>query len=382
MKLLYITRGFPPGRGGTENYIWEIYKRLAGRNKIEVITYFHKDRREKRGVHEVRRLKGSRNFPEFVNFMSSVAKISMKLDFDLIHAVTYPNGVSALLPKITKGRPLVVTIHDIGYIERGVENVSTPVKAVKGFLQEMVCNAADAIIVPSGKVKKDIMKYHGIRSGKIFITPYGIDTKSLNPRVKRGVMRSKWGLKNDPIVLFIGMYSPKKGIEYLIRAVSEAKREIPGIKLVIAGPSLDANYEREIRNLVDSIGLGNDVIFTGYFEERLKPNVYKDADIVVEPTLYGMGYSFACVEASAMGKPVIATKLIEEIDVVKDGVTGIVVPFRDSHAISKGIVRILKSKKLYEKLSIGGRNFAGKLSWDECARLTENVYRKVIGIEE
>jgi glycosyltransferase involved in cell wall biosynthesis len=382
MKILYITRGFPPNRGGSENYVWEIYRRLGEENNIEVITYYHKDREQHKGqngiIHEVNQLGSNNKYLEFLNFFLGALKKSFFRDFDIIHAVTYPSGLCAIIPKFISGKPLVVTIHDVGTIEKDIENVSLFMKALKGFLQGTVCNAADAIIVPSEKVRKDLSRYHNTPKSKIFVTPYGFDKSVLNENVKRGLMREKWKLKDNPVVLYVGMYSPKKGLEYLIEAVSQVRREIPDIILVIAGPAIDMDYDKKIRKLVKEMNLERNVIFTGYFEERYKPNVYADADLIVEPTLYGMGYSFACIEASALGKPVIATKLLEEIGVVKNNFNGLIVPLRDSESIAESIRKILKDRKLYERLSKNGRIFVKKFDWDECAKLTEEVYEKAV----
>jgi len=378
MKALYITRGFPPYRGGSENYIWEVYRRLAKRNEIEIITYYNKERErgKNKNVHEVMQLKNGNKYIEFLNFFFSTFKKAFSLKFDVIHAVTYPSGLCAILPRFVSGKPLVVTIHDIGVIEKDVANVSLIVKGMKGFLQGIVCNVADAIIVPSEKVRNDIMKYHGVPKSKIFVTLYGIDRNVFNSSVKRGVMRKKWKLKEEPIVLYVGMYSPKKDLEHLIGAIKEAKKVIPDIMLVIAGPAIDANYGKKIKSLVSEMDLEGSVIFTGYFDEKYKPNVYADADMVVEPTLYGMGYSFACIEASALGKPVVATKLLEEIGVVKNGTNALIVPFKDSKAIKESILKLFKNKELYTKLSKGGLHFVKKFDWEICAKMTEDVYKR------
>jgi len=375
IKILYITRGFPPYRGGSENYIWEVYRRLSKKHRINLITYYHKDRERIKTIREVKQLKNGSKLSEFLNFFFSSFRKSLFLDFDAIHAVTYPSGLCALLPRLVSGRPLIVTIHDIGIIEKEVKNVSSFVKGIKWVLQGIVCNLADAIIVPSEKVRKDIMKYHSISKSKIFITPYGFDTNVFNVSVKGGIMKNKWKLKDKRIVLYVGMYSPKKGLEYLIEAVKDVKKQIPDIKLVIAGPAIDTNYENRVKNLVAEMNLESSVVFTGYFDEKYKSNVYKDADVVVEPSLYGMGYSFACIEASALGKPVVATKLLEEIGVVKNNVSGIVVPLRDSKSIAGAIIKLLENKKFYTYLSKHGLNFVRNFNWDETARLTEDVYK-------
>jgi glycosyltransferase involved in cell wall biosynthesis len=375
---LIITRQFPPYRGGSENYIWEVYSRLVKTNKVDVITYQHPKRERNGNIHEIFEFSKSMQSLEFINYVLNAFKKSFSINFDVIHAVTYVSGIAAILPRLVSGKPLVLTIHDIGVIEKDVKNVSPITKAVKGFLQGIACSSADAIIVPSEKVRNDIIKYHNIERSKIFITNYGIDTDVYNPKIKPDVIKKKFNLK-DQVILYIGMYSQKKGLEYLIEAIKEAKKAFPKLKLLIVGQPipLNSSYDKKIRKLVSNLDLEDSVKFTGFIEEKLKPNVYKDADIVVEPSMYGMGYSFACIEASAVGKPIIATTLLQDIGVIKDNVSGIVVPLRDSASIANAIVKLLKDKNLYSQISKSGIEFAKKFNWDECAKLTEDIYKKV-----
>lgn len=377
MKVLVVTRGFPPHRGGSENYIWEVYKRLSKSYEMDLITYYSKEREKNESFHEIKPLKTNNKFLEFLNFFVNTFKNSLFMDFDVIHAVTYPGGLCALLPKFVSGKPLVVTIHDIGVIEKEIPNVSPFTKLLKGSLQGIVCQNADAIIVPSEKVRNDIMKCHGVKKSKIFVTAYGIDERFFGGLFKRGIIRSRWKIGKAPLILYVGMYSPKKGLEYLIRAFKEVKKNITDAILMIAGPSIDNGYEKKVRSVVKDYGLKKSVIFTGYFAENLKPNIYLDSDIVVEPTMYGMGYSFACIEASSFGKPVIATKLLEDIGVVKNNVSGLVVPTRNSELLAESIIKVLKDRKLYNRLSDRGMEFAKKFNWDATADQTSQVYERV-----
>lgn len=369
IRLLYITRGFHPYKGGAENYISEIHKRLSKKHHISLITYYHKDRKKDERIYEVRQLKNAGKFSEFLNFFFSTLKNSLFLDFDIIHAVTYPSGLAAILPKLVSGKPLVVTIFDIGVAESGV-GISPIVKNVKSFLQNIVCNVADAIIVPNKKVQHDIEKYFGVER-KFFISPLGIE-----PFLFKGA-RTKSSCGKEPLILFLGMYSPKKGIDYLMHAVRELHGSGVNAKLVVVGPPLDRNYNKKIRELAAELGIEKDVRFAGFVEERVKIEWIDKADVCVFPSIYGEGFGLPIVECMARGRPVIATDIFERLGTVRKD-TAIVVPTKDSEAISNSLMNLIKNESLYRRLGENGMKFAKKFDLDSCAEITEKVYEKVL----
>ncbi len=378
MNVLYISRGYPPDRGGTENYTWEIYERSKLVNSNKLITIYNPGREPRSDIVQVR-VDRKNKYLAFLRFwLSSMAK-SAKLDVDIIHAVTYPSALCGIIPKILKKVPLVTTIHDIGVVEKEIIEIPKLTKVWKGFLQQVVCSFSDGIIVPSEKVRDDIMKYHKIKAGKIFITGYGIDRKVFNPDLEYGKIRKKLGIGKGPMLLFVGMFGPKKGLEYAIEAVSMLKKRFPEIKLVIGGPCLYENYLKKLKLGIVTLGLENNVIFGGYIDQSELPYWFRDCDIYVDPTLYGMGYCFPCVEAAAVGKPIVATKLLEEVGVVRNGFNGIVIGYRDPKQLADAISNLLSDKTKLGGFSKNSLELAGEFDWEKTVQQTNKVYEKIIG---
>ncbi len=376
MKVLFISRGYPPFRGGTENYTWEIYEKLKFINENMLITIKHPERVPRNDILEVK--VGRNKYTAFLKFWASCVYESLKLDTNVIHAVTYPAGLCGIIPKLLKRAKMVTTLHDIGVIEKGIAEVSKFTKMWKGFLQQLVCNFSDALIVPSEKVKNDIIKYHGTDADKIFVTDYGINREEFNERLEYGKIRKKLGIEKNQMLLFIGMFGPKKGLEYAIDAIAALKENFPGIKLVIGGPALDDSYLEKLKSKISSLNLENSIIFGGYIEQPELPYWFRDCDIYVDPTLYGMGYCFPCVEAAAVGKPIIATKLLQDIGVVKDGFNGKIVDYRNASQISSAVEELLSDPKTMKKFSGNSLELSKKFDWKITVEQTNSVYERVV----
>jgi glycosyltransferase involved in cell wall biosynthesis len=119
----------------------------------------------------------------------------------------------------------------------------------------------------------------------------------------------------DKIVLFTGRVSHEKGVMELPEIMTELKKSIPGIKLIIAGtgPSED-----ELREAMP------DAIFVGWVEHNELPAYYSSADILILPSKFD---TFSCVvlEALSCGLPVIAYKTKGPKDIIIDGNSGFLV---------------------------------------------------------
>lgn len=137
-------------------------------------------------------------------------------------------------------------------------------------------------------------------------------------------------------VVCVGRLMPVKGIEYLIRAAVH----VPDARFVIAG---EGPLEPELRQLVDSLGLSERVRFAGYVSSAAA--VLAAADVVAMPSL-SEGLPLVAIEAGALGKPVVATRVGGIPEIVEDGVTGLLVPPEDPGALGTAIRRLLEDEGL------------------------------------
>jgi glycosyltransferase involved in cell wall biosynthesis len=156
-----------------------------------------------------------------------------------------------------------------------------------------------------------------------------------------------------PHVLFVGRLSEEKGIDELLEATSGLPRVIVG-----DGPLRDRVPET-----------------VGFVAPGALGRYYERAAVVVCPSRRE-GYGVVAREAMAYGRPVVATNVGGLADAVEDGVTGLLVPPRDSTALRAAVERLLADGELRARLGTAAREAASeRFSWDAATRATLEVYR-------
>ncbi|MBC7119211.1 MAG: glycosyltransferase family 4 protein, partial [Methanobacteriaceae archaeon] len=207
---------------------------------------------------------------------------------------------------------------------------------------------AEKVIVISEKLAEKILKL-GIPQDKIMITYNMVDTETFNPQIKSS-FKKEIGTKK-PIILFVGNLVPQKGIEYLIKAKKYLKKDS---KLVIVGggPLL-----KKLKDITKKENI-KDVLFTGPRTDI--NNIMAAADIIVLPSI-SEGFPIVLLEAMAMGKPVVATK-VGGIPEIVDEKVGILVEPKNPRRLADAIEKLLSDEKLRKKLGENGLKKAAKFS--------------------
>ena len=142
---------------------------------------------------------------------------------------------------------------------------------------------------------------------------------------------------------------PIKGIVYLVRALALLRKEIPGIRLEIAGLGQEGP---KLQNEVRSLGLEDSVAFIGW-KDNLTP-VMSGWDVFVLPSL-DEGFGMAALEAMAGGLPVVASAVGGVPELVEDGRTGLLVPAGNPEALARALRRLLLSADLRRSMGEAGR---------------------------
>ncbi len=193
-------------------------------------------------------------------------------------------------------------------------------------------------------------------NGRTEIVYNGIDLARFDTEIDGEKIRSMFGIGKDTnLIGTIGHFSPLKGFEELLWAIAEVIGEGFNIKLAIVGETIYSNsegYKKNLLSLLDSLGLKDRIIFAGFREDI--PELLASFDIFVLPSR-SEGFGRVNLEAMAMRKPVISTKVGGIPEVVVDGVTGILVPPGNSKALFHAIMRLLNNPPLRESMGREGR---------------------------
>lgn len=184
----------------------------------------------------------------------------------------------------------------------------------------------------------------------------GVDLTHFDPDMDGVKERSAFNIgKHTALIGTIGHLAPLKGYEELIGAMREVIREGFDVKLALVGDDIyshSKSYKQKLLSLVDSTGLKDRIIFTGYRENI--PELLASFDIFVLPSRIE-GFGRVNLEAMAMGKPVISTNVGGIPEVVQDGVTGILVTPRNAKALARAIIRVFNNPRLGKSMGNAGR---------------------------
>jgi len=215
------------------------------------------------------------------------------------------------------------------------------------LLDAFIVRHADRIIAVSGEIVGK-MRLARIDTKKICLIENGVNLDRFVGNISSSSIRESFGIKKGKIVIgTVGSLTKEKGHIYLLRAIPKVIESFPEMVFLFVG---DGKESSNLERMVSKLGIEDKVIFAGMRKDV--PEILSILDVFVLPSL-SEGLPLALLEAQAARVPVVATRVGAIPDVVKDRVTGILIPPEDPEAIAKSIVRVLSDRK-------GAHNMAQK----------------------
>lgn len=145
----------------------------------------------------------------------------------------------------------------------------------------------------------------------------------------------------EPIVLYVGVLIPRKGILHLINAFAEVVKDFPLIRLVLIGREDDHVYVQRLRDHIHGLNLHSQIRFLAEMPQQQLAQYMAQAHVCVLPSL-SEGLGRVVVEAMAAGTPVIGSQVGGIPDVIQDSITGFLVPSGDETALAEKLRWILE----------------------------------------
>lgn len=271
-------------------------------------------------------------------------KLVKKKNIHIIRTHRYRANLYGRLAAWFAGSPVIIaSVHD---------NYRTDRRLGRRIINRILSKITDRMVAVSEAIKNDIIKYDNIEPSKILVIPNGIDTKKFDPERKFINVREELSIKTDDIVVgFIGRLVPAKGLEYLIDAVLHLKDKYKKLKLIIIG---NGSIINDLKDNTRKNKVHKHVIFTG--ERRDIPDILSCIDIFVMPSV-AEGLPNALLEAMAMGKPVVATKVGGIPEVIQNGINGLLVPPHDAGSLAEAIISLIDNDNLAKKIGQASREF-------------------------
>ena len=280
-----------------------------------------------------------------------VNKLFTNIHMDIIHVNSH---IPVLLSYLfAKKAPIVCSIH---HLEEFYQFPSLLPKIAKVMIQDVfeVNNPCSTIHVPSNNIKKKIKNLSIVDRDNIVVIPPGIETARYLSIPKR---------PKENLFVMIGRLEKRKHYEFAVAAFKLVKRLKPDYKLYIVGEGPLRQY---LQHLIRRFCLEGNVFLLGTIDEETKLNLLSRATALIHLG-YPEGFGIVLLEALASGTPVIAYDMPPLNEVVRQGVTGVLVNKDDIVSLAKTITefhrysfdeRILRNAARKYDISVIAKMFA------------------------
>jgi glycosyltransferase involved in cell wall biosynthesis len=371
-RILVMTGNFYPDVGGAITDILEISRRLVKKGyEIDVIACNTKRGsvyEQLEGINIYRldswnMLQGEYPVPKPSPRNFHTLQNLLRKKHDLVHVYTrfYVNSTLGLVLSKLKRIPLLYTELGTGHNASSSSMVRVLSRIYDHTLGTLLVGLADKVTVES-RSTISFLKHIGLRKGAILI-PCGVNTFVFQR--KSNNLREQLGLGDAIVITCVSRLVYPKGVQDLISAFPQIKREVPLAKVLIVG---SGEYEPKLRALAREVGKEN-ILFLGEKKQPEVAEILSISDIAVSAS-YSEGLSSSVLEAAAMGLPVIATNVGGTPEVIHDDETGMLFEPGDVDALTQKVCRVAENKDLAHKLGSNARQLIEKeFNWDNIVEL-------------
>jgi sugar transferase (PEP-CTERM/EpsH1 system associated) len=220
-------------------------------------------------------------------------------------------------------------------------------------LSRRLARRVSRIVAVSGDLGRELIEEWGVPAERVTVIPNGVDLDGFAHPGPVEEAREALGLTPEHhVIITVGGLRPVKDFPTLIRAFARVHAERREARLVIVGGERGGGSQPELEALADSLGVRSAVIFPGVRQDIAR--LLALADVYVNSSVFE-GMSNTILEAMAASRPVVATEVGGNPELVRDGVTGYLVPPADAGSLAARLVEVLSDPGLAKALGAAGR---------------------------
>lgn len=367
MKILRVTSDhYPSVVGGIGLHSHEM-SRLQAQNghNVTVLTYRtdsgQPSQEDRDGYHIVRSKASIRIFGNTLSFSPLFFLLKYWDTYDIVHAHSHLffSTVLCAFVRGVRSTPLVVTTH-------GLISQTAPRWLQKIYLPTIgkwIFRMADAVICYT-EIERDRMVDLVVPPGKVHVIHNGIDTSTFVPSNKISPKKQ---------ILWIGRFTPGKGVQYLLEGFGSFSRKFPEYTLVMVG---QGPQKASVINLIHTMGLDDKIIIKDFIPNDELPPLYQESSVFILPSLEE-GVPRTILEAMACGVPVICSALPHLVNIVQG--CGIPIPPRNAEAVSDALIELASNPDLAFNLGQSGRaKVVSQYSWNDTITKTNGLYVSIL----
>jgi len=308
---------------------------------------------------------GKKTLNIFLNIIS-IRRLIKKIKPDLLH-IHYV-GVNGVLGAFAGFHPFILSAWGSDIFFASKRKTARPL--IKYALMK-----AD-LIACNGEFLKEEIKKLGVGPQKIKLAYWATDTQKFKPAITDKKLRKELKILNASTIMSLRNLEPIYDVETLIKAAPPILEEFPEARFIIGG----RGSEREnLEKLSFDLGVSESIKFIGWIDYDKLPQYLNSADVYVSTSLSDGDLSQSTQQAMACQIPIITTDLAVNKKRIRDGENGLIFQKKDYKILAKKIIKLLRDKKLRNKLGEKGRKTILKeLDFNKNMAKVEKIYSDLI----
>jgi L-malate glycosyltransferase len=286
--------------------------------------------------------------------------------FDVVHAHDLWSNMIGVVAGKLAGVPVIITS------QRDLSHDAWYKSSRKKWLRRAQ-GASSAVLTNAGMIREGLVRDEGLSADKVRVIYNGVDvdsfqsTPSSRARLFPGRERAKL------VVLVGNMHTEVKGHPTLIAAAPGIGSRCPEVCFVLVG---DGEMRRDFEQAAENAGVSPHFVFCGRRNDVSA--ILASCDVAVLPSV-AEGMPNAVLEYMAAGLPVVATAVGGNLEVIEDGVTGLLVPPGDAVSLGNAVARLLENPALAQRLAQNGRGLVErKFSFERLTREVGELYEELL----
>ena len=272
--------------------------------------------------------------------------------------------------------PFVMHFHGPWALEGTVEKGRNPVVWTKKQIEQVVYRRADRFIVLSEAFRDVLHDTYAVPLDRIDIVPGGVnvDHFDVDASPDEARRRLNWPT-NRPVVFCVRRLAHRMGLENLIDAMTEVRRQVPDALLLIAGkgPLHDV-----LRARIDDAGLVDAVRLLGFVPDADLPYAYRAANFSIVPTVALEGFGLITIESLAAGTPVLVTPIGGLPETVRELDPNLILPSAKPDVLAEALIDRLQHPESLPSAEVCTCYARETFDWPIIAARTRDVYAHVL----
>ena len=289
---------------------------------------------------------------------------------DVVHGNYWLSGVVGHRLKHALDVPLVSTFHTLARVKAEGGDLEP---TWRDRAEAEVIGCSDAVCVSCPEEERQFRRLYGDPAGRIEIVPPAVEHAFFAPGDRNGARRAI-GLPADrPVLLFVGRLQPLKAPDLAVRALAGLTAHRDALLVIVGGASgIDGDLDAS-RRLAVGLGVDDRVRFVAPLPHHILSSWYRAADVVIVPSR-SESFGLVALEAAACGIPVVASAVGGLLNIVHDGVTGLLVDGRDPDRYSRAIEQVLGDPRGAAAMGAAAAVRARRFTWSFTAARLRRLY--------